>query len=110
MRVSRPSSVGSAGLWLLAFALDLDFGPKTAIITISAAFVGPVRSPPFASRAAVVIDTRRAGRHEDHPVRLGSNAVSSSSWLVGAGWPLHLVCCCRYALTGRTCHRLSRHH
>ena len=93
--VSHPS-VGSAGLWLLAFTPGLGFGPDIAGRIISVAFVGPGHWPPFASGVAVVTGIRRVGRHGDHLVaHLGSspdfNAVSSSSWLVDGLDPYHLI-------------------
>jgi len=110
--VSNPLS---AGLWLAGFIHRLGFGPNIAGRIISVTFVGPMRWPPFASGVAVVTDIHRFSHYWNHPVANlgfgpGSNAVSSSSWLVDALGPWHLACCCRYASTGRTCHRWSRHH
>lgn len=113
--VSRPSLVCSAGLWLLAVIPGLGFGPNIAGRIISATFVGLVRWPPFASGVALATGTRRFRVYGDHhsaylTLGPGSNAVSSSSWLVDAIGPWHLVWLGRYASTGRTCHRWSRHH
>jgi len=87
--VSRPSLDGSAGLWLIAVIPRLGFGPNIAGRIISATFVGLVRCHSFASGVALVTGFSRfiACKHH-HPAYLGlgpgSNAVSSSSWLVDA--------------------------
>jgi len=78
--VSHPLSVGSAGLWLLAFVLGLDFGPSIAGRIISVAFVGLIHWLPFASEVAVVTDIHRVVYYWDHYLALlglvqGSNAA-----------------------------------